>query len=91
MKFRKKPIVVEAKKLHGNYYGVFNWIKQNGGSARLGYHDGEPASLFINTLEGIMTADANDWIVRGIGGEFYPVKPDIFAMTYEPTDEEPTT
>jgi hypothetical protein len=40
----------------------------------------------IETLEGIMTASAGDWIVKGIHGEKYPVKPDIFQKTYEPLD-----
>lgn len=40
----------------------------------------------INTLEGIMTASPGDWIVKGIKGELYPVKPDIFEKTYKPID-----
>ena len=37
----------------------------------------------IETLEGIMTANVNDWIIKGVAGEFYPCKPDIFEQTYE--------
>ncbi|MEE7714225.1 hypothetical protein V3J85_23230 [Bacillus sp. 5001] len=44
-------------------------------------------SISIPTLEGVMTADEGDWIIRGVQGEFYPCKPDIFAATYEPTQE----
>lgn len=44
-------------------------------------------SLFIGTLEGTMEARPGDWIIRGVKGEIYPCKPDIFAATYEPVDE----
>ena len=43
--------------------------------------------LLIATLEGVMEASPGDWIIRGVQGEFYPCKPDIFAVTYEPTQE----
>lgn len=45
--------------------------------------------LTIATLEGIHTASAGDWIIKGIKGEFYPCKPDIFAATYEPAEVAP--
>lgn len=43
-------------------------------------------SLFIETLEGTMRCDPGDWIIRGVSGEFYPCKPDIFEKTYEPAE-----
>lgn len=46
--------------------------------------DGTDQEIEINTLEGAMTAKPRDWIIRGIQGEFYPCKPDIFEATYEP-------
>lgn len=46
-------------------------------------------SLLIKTLEGEMMADPGDWIIKGIKGELYPCKPDIFAATYEPVDTPP--
>ena len=45
---------------------------------------GEEMGLLIPTLEGLMVGRQNDWIIKGIKGEFYPCKPDIFAATYEP-------
>lgn len=45
--------------------------------------DHSPFGLVIRTLEGEMRADPGDWIIRGVQGEFYPCKPDIFAETYE--------
>lgn len=51
-----------------------------------GRHSGGPDYAIIMTLEGEMRANKGDWIVRGIKGEIYPVRPDIFAMTYEPAE-----
>lgn len=47
-------------------------------------YDEDSHSHYINTLEGKMTVSPGDWIIKGISGEFYPCKPDIFAITYEP-------
>ncbi|NHP15290.1 hypothetical protein G8767_17185 [Rhodococcus sp. IC4_135] len=78
---------------------IINWIDENGHTANWdephheilvempdGTQMGCPASnggLFINTLEGRLTASPGDWIIRGVQGEFYPCKPDIFAQTYD--------
>jgi hypothetical protein len=56
---------------------------------KLNYENAEESAyktgeLFISTLEGIMTASTEDFIVKGIKGEFYPCKPDVFKLTYEP-------
>ena len=48
-----------------------------------GRQDGDKIGLDIPTLEGLMHADENDWIIKGVKGEFYPCKPDIFEATYE--------
>ncbi|MEN6401641.1 MAG: hypothetical protein ABFD94_06825 [Armatimonadia bacterium] len=45
------------------------------------------ATVYILTLEGPMRADPGDWIIRGVKGEFYPCKPDVFVATYEPVKE----
>ncbi len=80
MKYRKKPIVIEAVQWTGtNVDEVLGFILA-GGSARRG---GSDHSLYIDTREGTMRADRGDWIIRGVKGEFYPCKPDIFAETYE--------
>lgn len=63
---------------------LIDWILSHDGTAR--WHQpeaGQPEYLAIDTLEGTMRADVGDWIVRGTRGEFYPVKPDRFADTYE--------
>lgn len=72
--FRKKPVVVEARKLTmGNMIETAAWC-----NARIGV-----SAIFVPTLEGTMQGNVGDWIVKGVKGEFYPVKPDIFVMTYE--------
>ncbi len=85
MQFRKKPVVIEA----------FQW-KPKGSPKTNGYipnwfvmseYDLDGDGLLIKTLEGTMRADADDWIIRGVKGEIYPCKPDIFAATYEPVIE----
>lgn len=86
MKFRKKPVVVDAIQWTGDnaeevqaflfnrhQYAANGWVKGH-------YVD-------IGTLEGLMTASIGDWIIRGIKGEHYPCKPDIFEATYERLDD----
>lgn len=78
-KFRKKPVEVEAIQWTGSNP---NRVKAfTGEQAVINFGSGE---LRIPTLEGVMTAQAGDWIIRGVAGEFYPCKPDIFEQTYEP-------
>lgn len=80
MKFRKKPIIVEAMQFTDEDKDkVFNWITCNHYSD---WEGGYPI-LVIQTLEGDMIAHLGDWIIRGVNGEFYPCKPDIFEKTYE--------
>jgi hypothetical protein len=84
MKFRKKPVVIEAMQWCGEDRSgeIYNFMK---GTNR-GICFDEPF-LRIKTLEGEMTADKGDWIIKGVKGEFYPCKPDIFEATYEPVIE----
>lgn len=87
-KYRKKPVVIEAVQYTGeNAPEIINWIWENGGDAenlcgRSVCCDGQ-TGIRIPTLEGIMVADLNDWIIKGVKGEFYPCKPDIFEATYD--------
>ncbi len=85
MKFRKKPVVIEAEQFTDeNKDRCFNFVRCNCVADRDG--DGLPR-LRIQTLEGEMIASLGDWIIRGVKGEFYPCKPDIFAATYEPAED----
>jgi hypothetical protein len=82
-KYRKKPVVIEAMQVVddlNNHRAIAQWITDNGGQASLPFL--EPY-LVIKTLEGDMRADLGDYVIRGVQGEFYPCKPDIFAATYE--------
>lgn len=79
MKYRKKPIVVEA-------------IQYDGGGLMLDFFQGDErvesaadgsGACVIYTLEGAMRCNVGDWIIRGVQGELYPCQPDIFKATYE--------
>lgn len=83
MKFRKKPVVVEAVQWVGtNGREIDEFVSRNP-QGRTRTFRPLPDRLFIATLEGEHRADVGDWIIRGVAGEFYPCKPDIFALTYE--------
>ena len=121
MKFRKKPVVIEAVCWNGATLGITNKPVDlsddlgavSSGETHLVMPDWLPACgetlpteaatkaavqpgdvrrfddiLYIGTLEGTMAALPGDWIIRGVKGEIYPCKPDIFAATYEPVEPE---
>ena len=101
-KFRKKPIVIEAQQWNGTRTEAERLIEWMGGAGRFQPAEREtwgvePPYLFVTTLEdgpngaAKHVASPNDWIIRGVQGEFYPCKPDIFAATYEPAEAEPTS
>lgn len=86
-KFRKKPVVIEAVRF------IFRpeLMKELAdflpdGIAPQEWDHGNRMILRIPTLEGTMIADEGDWIIKGVNGEFYPCKPDIFEKTYEPVE-----
>lgn len=79
-KYRKKPVVIEAIKWDGKLTTV-----EPLGIPECSQEIGSD-TLQIHTLEGVMTAQVGDWIIKGVKGEFYPCKPDIFAATYEPME-----
>jgi hypothetical protein len=103
MKFRKKPVVVEAVQLR---WDTWNEMCEHAGVGHLS--DGKPEGCYVDadgkvtqdangriglhipTPEGLMLGVEGDWIIRGIKGELYPCKPDIFAATYEPVEERPS-
>lgn len=78
--FRKKPVVIEAIQFcAGEQDGD---LAADAAAGRIRYP--EDGTMLIRTLEGVMCAQPGDWIIRGVKGELYPCKPDIFAATYEP-------
>ena len=82
MKFRKKPVVIDAVQWKGN--NSTEVIALGGIKECEQSFVGD--DLIIYTLEGAMKANKNDWIIKGVKGELYPCKPDIFEATYEPVE-----
>ena len=82
MKFRKKPVVIEAVQYLGGDESQDNVADFMDANIAV---SGE--AILIGTLEGEMMATPGDWIIKGIKGEFYPCKPEIFAATYEAVEE----
>ena len=109
MKYRKKPVVIEARQFIGNtpsIHDIYLWVEREnhitledspeGRAFKAEYGlrskmtaaiDPADGALVIPTLEGLMRAGIRDWIIRGVKGEFYPCRDDIFEATYEPADE----
>ena len=86
-KYRKKPVVIEARKWVGGLqeaHELIGWVNEGldpfaNSIAVLG----DWGVISIRTLEGNMTTQHGDWIIKGVKGEFYPCKDDIFEATYE--------
>jgi hypothetical protein len=76
VKFRKKPVVIDAMQFNGKNFDEIEAFV--GGDASV-----KGSEVIIATLEGAMHASLGDWIIKGVKGEFYPCKPDIFEKTYE--------
>ncbi len=89
MKFRKKPVVIEATQWDGTYLAA-KQIEAMLGLNTLGMTSHPPSNCVtwwkIGTLEGGHIVTPGDWIITGVKGEHYPCKPDIFEMTYEVAD-----
>jgi hypothetical protein len=83
-KYVKKPVVIEAIQWKG-YLTNEQEIREFVGEALVDPYDTKQF-LLIKTLEGDMQANPGDWIIKGIRGEFYPCKPDIFEATYDPVE-----
>lgn len=86
MKYQKKPVVIEAFQLGVD--PMPKWFADAVATGRADvFKDGDEISANIETLEGWHYASPKDFIIRGVKGEIYPCKPDIFAMTYEKVGE----
>jgi len=95
MKFRKKPVVIEAfqmtKERRWDNSEWPEWLHEAWDTEDEGslYCVDGSDQLLIDTLEGALKVSWGDWIIRGVHGELYPCKPDIFEETYEPVEEKP--
>lgn len=88
MKYRKKPVIIEAIQFEDNSDRIIEIHEFMGGDTiRVNYKDKDNPYLKIETLEGTMKASVGDYIIKGVNGEFYPCKPDIFEKTYEEVAE----
>jgi len=87
MKYRKKPVIIDAFKWSGDLHQAEDpeWIVEAIKTGEVYFRNpGTPnVSLIISTSEGLHRADRGDYIIRGVKGELYPCKSDIFEMTYE--------
>jgi hypothetical protein len=83
--YRKKPVVIEARQFTPSapLQPLADWC-----GGHVGWIDRYTPAIEIGTLEGVMRAELGDWIIKGVQGEFYPCKPDIFEATYEPATVE---
>lgn len=87
-KYRKKPVEIEAMQWDGGWDSFLAITEWAGGYPPLinlreyAETESDTTHLMIHTLEGSMRAEPNDWVIRGVKGEFYPCKPDIFEATY---------
>lgn len=90
-KYRKKPVVIDAIQLDAQNMGpLVEQMKKEGHEVRT--HSEPPmraiTGIAIKTLEGTMIGNIGDYIIKGVQGEYYPCKPDIFEKTYDKVDED---
>ena len=84
MKYRKKPVEIEAMLFDEKTCNqVLNWITC---TTAADFDENNKPIIKIQTLEGVMTANVGDYVIKGVSGEFYPCKPDIFEKTYDKVD-----
>lgn len=91
MKYRKKPVEVEAIQFLDNDTAgeILRWSGTPPIRANIDPATGICTALLVDTLEGTMLAGPGDFIIRGVDGEFYPCKANIFHQTYEPVAQAP--
>lgn len=88
MKYRKKPVAIEAFHIKDDYPDTLIALQNfMGKKVRVSYENPGKTVIKIETLEGVMDASIGDFIIKGANGEFYPCKPDIFGKTYEAVED----
>lgn len=82
--YRKRPVVIQAIQFQDTVECLtkLSWFMA-AQDLEVSYENPDKPIIKISTLEGVMTANVGDWIIKGVNGEFYPCKPDIFEKTYE--------
>jgi hypothetical protein len=81
VKYRKLPVVIDAVLWDGTQEAVEQLAELTG---QVGFTAPDDGGIIIQTLEGNMKANVGDYIIKGVAGELYPCKPDIFTVTYQP-------
>jgi len=81
--YRKKPVVIEAIQYNGTEQSAIEISSIEDFEGMLDFKSGKFDGFYINTLEGQMNVSNGDYVIKGVQGEFYPCKPDIFELTYE--------
>jgi len=84
-KYRKKPVVIEAAQFDGSERSIVEILALQSDKVKVLREDA--GDLMIPTLEGLMRASVGDYVIRGVQGELYPCKPDIFEQTYDLVEE----
>ena len=84
-KYRKKPVVIEAVQFDGSERSIVEILALQSDKTKVLREDA--GDLMIPTLEGLMRASVGDYVIRGVQGELYPCKPDIFEQTYDLVEE----
>ena len=91
LQYRKKPVTIEAIRFDGDTQAMSEVARWCGGrvrsEAKASYRTDVAYWLDVPTLEGVVTANRGDYVIKGVQGEFYPCKPGIFEATYEPIAE----
>ena len=88
-RYRKKPVVIEAIQWDGeNAIQIIGWINKNKCSLFEALLNMQKNTIELETLEGTMSASVDDWIIKGVQGEFYPCKTDIFEASYEAVEDD---
>lgn len=90
--YRKKPVVIEAVQWDGSNFDEISGFTNDWHGHKKAHEDAEEhamksGKIHIQTLEGVTIASKGDFVIKGVKGEFYACKPDIFMMTYEPVTE----
>ena len=90
-RFRKRPVEIEAMRWDGSLLSTETVTQWCGGAydyeVKASDHTDKAEWISIHTLEGVMRADVGDWVIRGVAGEFYPCRDEIFAATYDEVTE----
>lgn len=85
--YRKKPVVIEAFHFKMDSFQDLEKLSEFLKDADVDINYINEGKIYIETLEGNMCASEGDWIIKGVNGEFYPCKPDIFEKTYDQVEE----